>query len=269
MNNRHLKLYSKKAYRILLGVVAGSLLFGSAQAQTVIFQENFDSYAPGTNVGTIPDWAISDSPASGLIREAPDVPEGMNFGNSLVTHAGGGTPTSVTARRYFDASTDHLSLSLDMYLFSHSSQITLLSGTTSVAQVFFRHADNAFRIYHQDAVDGNYTDIANSGAIRGWYRVELELYLDSETPSNGSYDVNIYNLTRDAPVLTLIGLKLDNDAESIDQLRLVSTFSANSSNDWDNITLTSAIPEPGTVSAFIGFFALIGVGLYRYRRSRS
>lgn len=277
-HNRYMKSYARSIARCISGFIAGSVLMGAAHAQSVLINENFNGYTPGTSIGDIPNWSIGGAPRTGEIMVATDVPNmnvppGMDFGNSLYTYSGGGSATSVSATRTFESSTGHLSLSLDVYMISYTAQITLRSGNDAAAELFFRHSGNVWRVFHADGAEGTegnkYTDVSNPTPIRGWYRVEMDLYLDSDTPSNGRYDVRVHSLTHDVEVLSLTGLQLRNDVGSVDRLGLVSTFGATSANAWDNISLShSQIPEPGAYGAMVGLLGLL-VWFVRRRNSIS
>lgn len=249
--------------RLAALITASIALTAGTGYGAIILNENFDSYTPGTSMGDH-GWTLSGS-GNATVQTAPNVPAGMDFGNSLVTQAGPSV-TSSTAYYNFSATTGHVSVSVDAYMGTHTGNIYIGSGATNVAQVHFRLDPREIRVYHADAAENGYSNLASTFPYGRWYRVEFDFYLDEVTPANSRYDVSIYNLTDNLLVGSLTDLQLMANAGSISRITLQSAFSNASTHSWDNILIT-AVPEPGAVGAFVGILALIGAGFYRHRRA--
>lgn len=244
----------------VLALISGLALSASqVKATTIIVDENFNSYTVGSNIADQTDWSMSAN-GLGTIAEWPD--NDLVMGNYLLTRPDPETSTTTAqATRTFTSQTGHIQISTDVFMAVHTGQFSVRNGNNAVGQIQFRLSPREIRVYDDDG----FTAIATTFGYNRWYRISMDLYLDADTPSNGSYDVSVHNLTDDEHMGSITGVSLVNNFGAVDNMAFISTFSNIAEHGWDNVTVT-VIPEPSTQTMLLGLASLVLLIGFKIRR---
>lgn len=272
-------IMNKKLKTVLFALFASSFAFSVSQAQ-VIFSETFESYqvdqtlnAKNPGDGNSNNWSVVVSDTRGALSVAGASTGGMGA-NQMVGHyfkevAGDTVPTLM--RDFAPQSTGILETTFKLKIGANHDKIQAITlrgadgVVSSVTALRFRFGPTSFAAHYGP------TDITTlmSNVIKGdWYQVTFNVNIDAQT-----FSIAISNLDKPAdPGQSVVSDEFgfyDSRAESIFRWSAeAASGTAIIDASFDDIVITSVIPEPSTYALLFGS-AVLGLVLIRRRRARS
>lgn len=260
----------------LSAVAAGLVVAGAsvASAQTIIFEDDFDSYTTTAEMGAV--WTLGDgtldtslgNPGNSLFH--PGTSPSFNAGNTNTVSFTAASPTATDALIYqadiFDDGTsnnERISAGLraaageNVLEMGHYNQI--LNAHYAYRTAIFAGGETAAEAWlaFENIVDDDGNAISNA-PIEGWHR-----YTATITPTTVTFELD---LNSDGFVNASAVIDATTTAAGFDIIRLggpSNLSSAGGGANFDNVSLTlGVIPEP-TSLALLG---MGGLGLLRRRR---